>query len=279
MKKIIFLLSIVIFTFFLTGNAFAVIPTATPSAAITASPSAKPTLSGNPDLVNKIDQQISKLKEQIASRVAQLKLVEKRGIIGVLTDSNNTQIKITDFQNNIRIVDVDELTKFASPSVKGNFGISDISKGTVIGVLGNYNKDSKHILARFVDVLTLPKTISGVVASIDNKNYVFQIVTVNQGNLLIDVENITKTFTYTKSDGLKRIGFSKLKIGDRVYIVGFPDIKVANQIVASRITRFPELPINPKLQGKISVTPSPSITITPTDTPTPTTKKKPTPTQ
>ena len=57
----------------------------------------------------------------IASRVAQLKLVEKRGIIGEVTESTNVQITVTDSQNNTRFIDVDELTKFSDPNTKGSF--------------------------------------------------------------------------------------------------------------------------------------------------------------
>src|ERR1700704_3295 len=131
-------------------------PTVSPELSTTASPSGKK----NSDLMNKIDQQINSLKSRIASKVAQLNLVEKRGIIGTVTEASGTQIKLTDIQNNIRFVDVDELTKFSSPSAKDTFGISDLTKGTLVGVIGNYNKDSQRILARFVDVVTFPQTFS-----------------------------------------------------------------------------------------------------------------------
>ena len=78
------------------------------------------------------------------------KLVEKRGIIGTVTDSSDTQITVTDIAGNIRFVDVDELTKFYSSDSK-TFGISDIKNGMTIGVLGLYNKQSRRILAREVN--------------------------------------------------------------------------------------------------------------------------------
>src|SRR5258708_7860223 len=92
-------------------------------ASTTPTPSQKPTPTGN------LDQQMNALKERIASRVAQLKLVEKRGSIGTVSDLSETQITTTDNAGNINYIDVDELTKFSSPDVKGSFGISDIAKG------------------------------------------------------------------------------------------------------------------------------------------------------
>src|ERR1035437_9874018 len=67
---------------------------------------------------------LEKVANEIASKTAQLNLVEKRGIIGTVTDSSGTQITLSDLNGNIRFVDVDELTKFSSSSSK-SYGISD----------------------------------------------------------------------------------------------------------------------------------------------------------
>src|SRR5579859_8020118 len=186
MKKIYIPIIIIIFGLITINREAHAVTKITPTISSAVSASASNSGTQNPDLMNKIDQQINNLKTRIASRVAQLNLVEKRGIIGTVVETAGTEMKITDMQNNIRFVDVDELTKFSSPSAKGTFGISDLTKGTIVGVLGNYNKDSKRILARFVNVLTFPQTFSGVVDSVDTKNYQFTITTVDQKSNLID---------------------------------------------------------------------------------------------
>ena len=131
-------------------------------------------------------QQINALTNKIASRVAQLKLVEKRGIIGNVTDVSNTQITINDVGGNTRFVDIDEFTKFISDSK--SFGISDIQKGQKIGVLGLYNRESRRILARFVEVLQIPDYIHGAVSSIDSKNFNLVVATENDKQINIEVE-------------------------------------------------------------------------------------------
>lgn len=190
---------------------------------------------------------ISDLKERIASRVAQLKLVEKRGVIGTVSDISDTQISITDSHRTTKFIDVDELTKFSSPSVKGSFGISDITKGSSLGVLGLYNKQSKRILARYVDVIFMPTFNRGTIISIDSKNYTFEIMLDTGERKMVDVENITKTLSYSKASGLARAGFSKIKEQEHIFVVGFLDKKDKNRIVASRIILFPEIPKNPKI--------------------------------
>lgn len=253
MKKILFFVIFSLFTFHFSFAA---------NAAITPTPSPTPT----PERVKlPLDQQINSLKDRIASRVAQLKLVERRGIIGTVTEVSDTQLTLTDLQNNTRFVDVDELTKFSSPSAKGNFGISDITKGSKLGVLGLYNKQSRRLLARFVDVISEPKTIQGAIYGINKEDFTFKVMTENGQTLTIDVENITKTSSYTKDAGLTKAGFSKLQEGQRVYIVGFPDVKESNRILASRVIFFPLLPKNPKIVLPANAAPAinPNETVTP----------------
>lgn len=222
--------------FFLSSHnfVFAVSPTVSPAPTVTKQ--------------DKLIDEINTLKEKVASKVAELQLVEKRGIIGMVTDVTGNKITLQDSNSNTKIVDVDELTKFSSPGVKGTFGISDISKGTVMSVTGLYNKQSKRILARFINTTTLPVYLSGVITDIDKANYTITIINEKQIKTIIDIENITKTQTYTEADGLQRIGFSKLKVDERVYAAGFMDEKQKNRMTGSRIIIFPELPNNPKIK-------------------------------
>ena len=185
----------------------------------------------------------------IASRVAQLKLVERRGIIGEVNDSTNTQITITDSQNNTRFIDVDELTKFSDPTAKGTFGISDIEKGDIIGVLGLYNKESRRILARFVNITSLPTIVHGGITSIDNENYVLNITTEDGKLIAVEVENLTRTNSYTQEDGLIKSGFSKIKENLSIVVTGVLDKKDKNRVIATRIIFFPEIPSSPKVNA------------------------------
>lgn len=186
------------------------------------------------------------IKEQlitnIASRVAQLKLVEKRGIIGTVTNATNTQITLTDSQGNTRFVDVDELTKFSSPKSKTAYGISDITKDTTLGILGLYNKESRRILARFVTEVSLPNVIRGGVISIDDKNFTVVVLSIDGKRLTIDIDYTTKTYSYISMEGYAKSGFSKIKEGYSIIATGSLDPKDENKISATRVVIFPEIP-------------------------------------
>jgi len=204
-------------------------------------------------------QQINALTNKIASRVAQLKLVEKRGVIGKVTDVSSTQITLSDIGENTRFVDVDEFTKFKSDSK--SFGISDIEKGQKIGVLGLYNKESRRILARFVEVLQIPDFIHGTVSSIDEDNFSLGISTEKGKQINIEVENTTKTSSFdSEKSELVKSGFSKIKIGENIIIIGFTSKTDSGVINASKIILLPDIPKNPKIKTLIK----PTITKTPT---------------
>ncbi len=207
-----------------------------------------------------VEQQIGELKDRIASRVAQLKLVEKRGIIGKVTDISDTQITLTDIKGETRFVDVDELTKFSSTKTNDSIGISDIKKNDTLGVLGLYNKQSRKILARSISIITLPKMIHGFIVNVDADNFILSVSSDNNDQFEVSIETTTKTFFYDKVSGnLVRSGFSKIKEGQKIFVNGQPDKTDNKKISGDRITILPDI----VRETKLKPTASPSATIVP----------------
>ncbi|HZJ18412.1 MAG TPA: DUF5666 domain-containing protein [Patescibacteria group bacterium] len=230
MKKLIIIIVILITTVFITKGSFAATPTKTPTIISQENTEAK---------------QLDNLKSKIASRVAELNLVEKRGITGTVEEASGTQIVLIDIKGDKRYIDVDELTRFYSPDSK-SFGISDITKGNTLGIIGLYNKQSKRIMAREIDVITLPKIIQGAVFSVDNKKNTFRLISEKE-KITVDVATITKTFEYTKKKDIASSGFSKLSENQNVLVFGYLDKNDKNTLLASKIIIFSEIPKNPKI--------------------------------
>lgn len=201
-----------------------------------------------------VQEQVDELKNKIASKVAELKLVEKRGIIGTVTDSSDTQITLSDSKGNIRFVDVDELTKFYSSD--SSFGISDIKKDMTLGILGLYNKQSRRILAREVNDISLPpKIVYGGIGAIDNKNFEITLVKENDAKVIVVVENITKTYSYS-TDKLEKSGFSKMQETQSIMVIGFIDKQDPNKFLATRIIIFPEIDIASRINLGAAINPT-----------------------
>ena len=286
MKKLI---SIIIVIILLTAASTVVSKAATPTPSQGATTTPSISVSPTPqDAGEKINAQINQLKERIASKVAELNLVEKRGVIGTVNDTSGNQITFNDLAGEKRYIDVDEITKFSSPSANSSFGLSDLVKGTIISVLGQYNKNSQRILARFIDTYTTPTFLSGRISNLDTKNYTITVTDENQKQTNVDVQTLTVISNYTKDSGIAKYGFSKLVIGDRVMVTGFPDKTDKTLLIGSRVLDLAELPENPNIIVDAptdiitpSISPAPTIKVSssPTKTPTKTVTKTPTPTK
>lgn len=212
-------------------------------------------------------QAIENLKNKIASQVSSMNLEEKKGMIGVITSVQDNAFTLTDISGNTIDVDVDEITKFSDPN-NANFGFSDLTKGLKISVLGLYNKDTKRILARFIDTQDDPTFLSGIIISLDHVNY--QLMMQEEGNKKqnVDIQDTTKISEYTKSQGLTHYGFSKLNVGDRIIVVGYPNTTDKTLLEADRIVDFTDLPKNPNIvinqaSGSAAISPTTVVSGTP----------------
>lgn len=212
------------------------------------------------DEIQKINAKVDELKDKVASRVAQLKLVERRGTIGTVESVSDTQITVNDLNNKRRIIDVDELTKFSS-NENDSFGISDIKKGSKISSIGLYNKESQRLLARFVNEISIPLFLHGVISAKDEDEFTITLSTEDGTNYIIDFEKITKSFVYSEGE-LNDSGFTKIQIDQNAIISGYTDPDEENRVTASRIITFTDLPKNPKIQVVPDLSPS-SAKITP----------------
>lgn len=193
------------------------------------------------------DSQIEKIKDLVASRVAELKLVDKRGFLGYVKSSSNTQITLTKTSGEQLMVDIDELTKFDGGSNE-SFGISDIENGDLLSIVGLYNKQTERMLARFTKITSsIPQNIEGVVTLKDISEFTLTIVTADGKERLVNVESSTKSTLYDGKDTIKS-GFTKITAGQRIIIIGFQDKTNKEQINAARIIHFPDFPLSEELK-------------------------------
>ena len=206
-----------------------------------------------------LQKQVDELKEKIASKVAQLNLVEKKAIFGTVSDISDSQISLLTISNEPRFVDVDELTKFSSSS-SNSFGISDINKNMSLGVIGLFNKDSRRTQARLIyEEQKPPVVIYGAVYAIDAKNFTITVAKENGAKNIVEIETVTKTYSYSNEDLLKA-GFSKIKEGETIVAVGVLDIANKNKIIASRVFLFPEILASSKINLDKSIPTVPAST-------------------
>lgn len=235
--------------------------TSVTSAPIKSVPTSAPSPTVNPsDAQNQ--SQVEKIKEMVAQKVAKLNLVEKKGILGTVKTSTTTQITLLDLLQNERIVETDELTKFVdSASSSKTFGISDIKAGDLLSCVGLYNKETKHLLARVITrVHALPSFIEGVVTDKDSVNFTVTAIDDKGVKRIINIDTSTTMQSYSKDVGTIKSGFSKITAGQRIFAAGFYDANIKNQINASRVIYFIDLPPSANMKKAASIDTSASTT-------------------
>lgn len=204
--------------------------------------------------------QINQLKNKIASQVSQLKLVEKRGIIGTIQDVSSSQITLLDMHNELRYLDLDEITKY-SDGDGSPLTISDMKNGLKISALGIYNKDSQRILARYINVEVVPTRFYGEITVIDKPDFQVTVMTDTGKSEKVEIDTTSTVSSYSGGTTLSTYGFSKLSLGDRVEVIGYPDKKDATLIIADRMIDYLNAPKDPDITF---ATPTPTMAPAPT---------------
>ncbi len=244
---ITFLLFIIITGNLILDRSFAATPTPEST-----TPTPKPSQNQVPTDSQELEN-IQKIKDIVASKVAELNLVEKKGIVGTITDVSGMKAVISDIKGNSRYIDVDELTKFNFGDDK-DLGISDLKKGGKYSFIGIFNKDTQKLLARKIDsVNTIPVYFEGAIIGIDGDNFQLMVVNEKGEKKNIDIQNSTKTSLSSNNGDLTKSGFSKLEVNTRIIAVGFWDKDDKDILAASRVIHFEDIPPSKEMQSHVKV--------------------------
>ena len=218
------------------------------------SPSPTTAPSGNqvPESKEEIER-VQRIKDIVASKVAELNLVEKKGVIATVTEISNTEIKALDNKGENIKINVDELTKFDFEDE--DFGITDLETGVVYSFIGLYNKDAENLLARFISQPdSIPDYTEGAISQINEDDFQIEVINSDGEKFTVDIENSTDTMSIDETGGLEESGFSDLVNGQRVIVVGFPTEE--NEISASRLIHFTDIPPTVEVMSKLQSEPS-----------------------
>lgn len=222
---------------------------------------ATPTPAGKTSPTDSVEiEKIQKIKDIVASKVAELDLVEKRGLIGTIKDNKKMHLVITDIKGKTRNIDVDELTNFSIGNKDEKLGVSDLEKDTLYSFVGLYNKDTERLLVRTVTkASTIPDFFEGIITSINEGTFQIEIVNSKGEKKTADVQKTTKTNLSTVDGKIVKSGFSKLESGQRVIVAGFLDLKDSNLIASTRVIHFDEIPPSKEMQQFMKISPTPQV--------------------
>ncbi len=237
--------------------------------AVTATPSATP--AGNA-------KQVEDLKDRLATKVAELRKVQRRALAGKVKSVSVSTITIETKTKDIKIELPDDVVVIQYlKGVRTKLTTAAIDKGDTVVVFGGYDATVDILKAQVIVIQnTSPRRAAGTVTAVDKKEYTLTVLTAGGQAYTIDIETITKIFAWDK--GPVKSGFSKVSVGDTVTVLG-TDVPIKeNRISAIRILDIGNL-TNPQPSPQPTPIPaaSSSATTKPTATPTPKPTATPTP--
>jgi len=191
---------------------------------------------------NVSEKEVEILKEKIASKVADLRRENYQALSGIIVDINEDEIEIDYYNNEKKIVKIDELlTKYYSikNNQKKEIDFSNLKKGDYIIVSGVYNDKGINANSIFVDEKYLVDF--GKVVEINKNEYWLKISTLTNENIDLDIETFTKQWLLNiKNLELEKIGFSKIKEGDMIHFVVKDEKNENNRFSAQKILVIPQ---------------------------------------
>ncbi|MCL5675704.1 MAG: hypothetical protein M1120_01095 [Patescibacteria group bacterium] len=170
------------------------------------------------------DQQITELKQKIATKVAELKILSPQAIAGTIKTLSDQKIILNSNNNDID-VEIGSDTALSRVDQNNNsktLKIGDLNTGDNLIAWGNFNKETDTLTADSVVLRDMPQFLAGQIKSVDKKNYQF-LMTSNGKDIsyLFDVNPPTRTYTIGNGNKLAKSGFSQLEKGQTVYVFGF----------------------------------------------------------
>ncbi|GEM_PF-533931 len=252
-----------------------------PIYAAIATPSAQPSKEASDSARKK---QIENLKDRLATKVAELRQIQKRAIFGTVKDISIATLTIETKTKNIKIERNDDIQVFqVLKGKRTKLSTEDIDKGDFVVIFGDYDATLDILKAKIIFIQPVPLTrVWGKIKDINTKDFTVTITTKDQQDIVIDIEKSTKVSAWSKNQGIGKSGFSKITKGDTLHILGSIVPKKENRISADRILNLGNItnsPVDipstlqkeasPTATSKITPKPSPKKTLSPTPTPIP----------
>lgn len=234
------------------------------------------TVAATPTQASK-QKQIDDLKERLATKVAELRNVQRKAIAGKVKSQTVSTMTIETPTKDIKIELIDTIKVFQNlKGTRTTLTTDNVDNGDHVAIFGEYDTTLDVLKAKviFIDDTPTPARVSGIVTNMDKIDFTLTLQSLENISYTIDVESSTKTSSYTKEGGVAKSGFSKINIGDTVHVVGTKIPKKDNQITAKRLLDLGNV-IPESAIPSLSPTPEPSVSPTATAKPTKATTPKP----
>jgi len=242
---------------FLMFLCFVLVAAATAQSVLAATPTA--TKSAAPKATTTPNTKIEDLKDRLATKANELRVLSKKAVVGILKSVGVAQATIELPTKDIKIELVDDIPVIQYLKGKRTkLTVDDLDTGDPLVVFGTYDATLDILSAKYLfiqdAVQRYEKHLTGTVTEIDSKKYTITMKAFEGQQVILDIESTTKT-NILNGDKQEKSGFSKITAGDRLVVYAVVEPKKTDLYSAIRI-------LNLGTAG------SPNTTIAPTPEPT-----------
>lgn len=188
-------------------------------------------------------KQIEDLKDRLATKVAELTETKRMAIHGKVTSITLTTLSVETETKEMKIELTDGIKVFQT--IKGKrskLSPDDIDKGDVVSIFGDYETQLDLMKAKVVIIESEPPDrVTGTVTAVDADGYTITLKTYSGQSYIIDYERSTKAFDWTGTPELVKSGFSKMKQGATLTVLGVAVPNESNRLSALRIVNLGQL--------------------------------------
>lgn len=190
-----------------------------------------------PSATSTANKQVEDLKERLATKVAELKKVERKAVFGKVKSVSISSVTIETKTKNLKIELPD--TVVVIQYLKGQrtkLTTGDIDKDDMVAVFGEYDATVDILKASVIVIQnTVTQRVTGTITAIDKTDYTLTMTGDDGKTYVMDIETTTKAITWDQTSGITKWGFSKMNIGNFIEVLGSPVPKKENRLSAVRI--------------------------------------------
>ena len=204
---------------------------------------------------------VRELKDKLATKVAELRASQKRGISGEIASLSKATFTLITSKGEIRVRLSEDTQVFDMTKKKTEKAVTDLKNSQSVSVLGYYDDKEELEQARVILIQSLPKQLSGELSKIDKTKGILTLKLERDKETAVDYEKTTTADEYSPAEKkVKKSGLSRLSIGDRtiIWVLAAPDDPQKLSII--RLFRLPQEMFTANVKGETNVaTPSASI--------------------
>ncbi|OGK16452.1 hypothetical protein A2690_03840 [Candidatus Roizmanbacteria bacterium RIFCSPHIGHO2_01_FULL_39_12b] len=167
---------------------------------------------------NLLNDQIRRLKEKIATKVAEISKNSKQVVAGSVQTVDETGFTVVSEDKTIKILVDSEVTVYKNIVSDKKITLKNLKKSNYVVITGVMLNN--EFSAEIVYLQPRYELLAGQINNVEKKGYFIEVTTLDQETITVDIEQSTiQKMVSTTDFSVGKSGFANYKIGDYIQLV------------------------------------------------------------